>query len=242
MPRPSGAASVPWWSGAAVSGYASAMTAGSARVELEEALVEGLVATGLHVERIGLGRPACSISPCVTAASGRRHDHRLAQPAGLQRLQDDAGQGSGLRPRHPGTRARSPPRAPTRSASGTSEKIDIQDDYVERLLKDYDGGKELTVAWDAGNGAAGEILKRLTAKLPGKHILLYEDIDGNFPNHHPDPTMPENLVDLQKARRRKQVRYRHRLRRRRRPDRRRGCRRADRLGRSARRDLCVAKC
>ena len=82
---------------------------------------------------------------------------------------------------------------------GRAEKIDIRDAYVERLLKDYDGSRDLTVAWDAGNGAAGEILKRLTARLPGKHILLFEDIDGNFPNHHPDPTMPENLVDLQQA-------------------------------------------
>ena len=96
---------------------------------------------------------------------------------------------------------------------GTSEKIDIQDVYVERLLKDYDGVKELTVAWDAGNGAAGEILKRLTAKLPGKHILLYEDIDGNFPNHHPDPTDAGKSGGSSEGCRREQVRSRHRLRR-----------------------------
>ena len=53
--------------------------------------------------------------------------------------------------------------------------------------------------WDAGNGATGEILRRMTAKLPGEHHLLFDEIDGRFPNHHPDPTVPENLVDLQKA-------------------------------------------
>jgi phosphomannomutase len=56
----------------------------------------------------------------------------------------------------------------------------------------------MNIAWDAGNGAAGEILQMLTAKIPGEHHLIYEDIDGDFPNHHPDPTVDANLVDLQK--------------------------------------------
>ena len=83
--------------------------------------------------------------------------------------------------------------------SGKTVSIDIQDTYVDRLLKDYTGPKNLTVAWDNGNGAAGEILRRLVKKLPGKHILLFDKIDGTFPNHHPDPTIAKNLVDLQKA-------------------------------------------
>jgi phosphomannomutase len=64
-------------------------------------------------------------------------------------------------------------------------------------VQDYRGARPLTVAWDAGNGAAGEAMVRLAAKLPGRHHLLYETIDGNFPNHHPDPTVPKNLADLQ---------------------------------------------
>jgi phosphomannomutase len=55
----------------------------------------------------------------------------------------------------------------------------------------------LTVVWDAGNGAAGEAMELLAEKIAGRHILLYETIDGSFPNHHPDPTVPENLRDLQ---------------------------------------------
>jgi phosphomannomutase len=69
--------------------------------------------------------------------------------------------------------------------------------YVDRLAADYRGGRPLTVVWDAGNGAAGEAMALLTAKLPGRHTLLYETIDGSFPHHHPDPTVPENLKDLQ---------------------------------------------
>ncbi|MEM6902289.1 MAG: phosphomannomutase/phosphoglucomutase, partial [Pseudomonadota bacterium] len=58
---------------------------------------------------------------------------------------------------------------------------------------------ELNVVWDFGNGASGAVAKPLLAKLPGNHISLYEDVDGTFPNHHPDPTVPANLVDLQAA-------------------------------------------
>lgn len=83
--------------------------------------------------------------------------------------------------------------------SGALEEIDLRDEYVERLLKDLTNDRPMKIAWDNGNGAAGEILQRLTAKLPGEHILLYKDIDGQFPNHHPDPTVDANLVDLQKV-------------------------------------------
>src|SRR5258707_386823 len=75
----------------------------------------------------------------------------------------------------------------------------IRDEYIARLARDYDGTRPLTVAWDAGNGATGEIVSELTTRLPGRHILLNEVIDGTFPAHHPDPTLPENLVQLQQA-------------------------------------------
>jgi len=85
------------------------------------------------------------------------------------------------------------------AGEGSVSEEDISDAYVERMLADLTCTRDLTIAWDNGNGAAGDILKKLTAKLPGKHILLYEDIDGQFPNHHPDPTVDKNLVDLQKT-------------------------------------------
>lgn len=75
---------------------------------------------------------------------------------------------------------------------------DIQDEYVTRLLRDLKIDRPLNIVWDNGNGAAGEILRRLTAQLPGKHILLYDEIDGQFPNHHPDPTVDKNLIDLKR--------------------------------------------
>ncbi len=83
--------------------------------------------------------------------------------------------------------------------TGGLTKSDIRDAYVDRLMKDFKGNKPQSIAWDAGNGAAGEILARLTDRLPGRHVLLHDEIDGTFPNHHPDPTVAENLVDLQRA-------------------------------------------
>jgi phosphomannomutase len=54
----------------------------------------------------------------------------------------------------------------------------------------------LKVVWDNGNGSAGDVLVKLAALLPGKHILLNEKIDGTFPAHHPDPTVAKNLEQL----------------------------------------------
>jgi phosphomannomutase len=75
--------------------------------------------------------------------------------------------------------------------------IDVSADYVARLLADWDGGdRMLKVVWDNGNGAAGDVLQRLVAGLPGEHVVLNGTIDGRFPAHHPDPTVPKNLEQL----------------------------------------------
>ncbi|KKJ78353.1 phosphomannomutase [Kiloniella litopenaei] len=76
----------------------------------------------------------------------------------------------------------------------------IFDAYIGRLLGEVQfQHSNLKVVWDAGNGAAGEAMTALTSQLPGQHELLFAEIDGTFPNHHPDPTVPENLVDLQRG-------------------------------------------
>ena len=84
-------------------------------------------------------------------------------------------------------------------ARGEAEDLDIFESYVARLLEGYRADRPLTVAWDAGNGAAGEAMARVAAALPGRHVTLNAEIDGTFPNHHPDPTVPENLAQLQAA-------------------------------------------
>jgi phosphomannomutase len=75
--------------------------------------------------------------------------------------------------------------------------VDIAGEYVKRLLVDWDGGdRRLKVVWDNGNGSAGDVLAELVKGLPGEHIVLNGTIDGTFPAHHPDPTVPKNLEQL----------------------------------------------
>ncbi|MGH6894637.1 MAG: phosphoglucomutase/phosphomannomutase PgmG [Dongiaceae bacterium] len=87
------------------------------------------------------------------------------------------------------------------SGKGSRENVSVLEDYVARLaieLADVDLAG-LSIGWDAGNGAAGEAMVMLTSRIGGRHVLLNETIDGTFPAHHPDPTEPKNLVQLQKA-------------------------------------------
>jgi phosphomannomutase len=88
---------------------------------------------------------------------------------------------------------------PAAATRGTVTQHGVFADYVARLARDYDGTRPLKVAWDCGNGATGEVVVELTKTLPGRHILLNETIDGTFPAHHPDPTVAENLFQLQQA-------------------------------------------
>jgi phosphomannomutase len=83
------------------------------------------------------------------------------------------------------------------SGQGTVRQQDITADYVNRLLEGLNfGPRPLKVAWDAGNGAAGLVNQLIAKRLPGTHILINEQIDGTFPAHHPDPTIPEYLEQL----------------------------------------------
>lgn len=82
--------------------------------------------------------------------------------------------------------------------AGSVEEVSILDEYIENLLGAFipEGAKELKVAWDPGNGAAGHIVEALTARLPGTHVVINSAIDGTFPNHHPDPTVAKNLEQI----------------------------------------------
>lgn len=82
------------------------------------------------------------------------------------------------------------------SGTGSLEEMDVSEAYLERLVKNLVPHAGFHVIWDNGNGAAGDLLTRLTKKLPGKHEIMYGEVDGTFPNHHPDPTVDENLTDL----------------------------------------------
>ncbi|MEM7197998.1 MAG: phosphomannomutase/phosphoglucomutase, partial [Pseudomonadota bacterium] len=69
--------------------------------------------------------------------------------------------------------------------------------YVQRLMDEIKTIRPFRVAWDPGNGAACPIVSELAKALRGEHFVINEKVDGQFPAHHPDPTVPKNLVQLQ---------------------------------------------
>ncbi len=84
----------------------------------------------------------------------------------------------------------------TADAPGGLESRDISEDYVQRVAADVQIDRPLKVVVDAGNGVAGELGPRVLAAIGAEVTPLYCEIDGTFPNHHPDPSEPENLADL----------------------------------------------
>jgi len=80
--------------------------------------------------------------------------------------------------------------------SGTSTKADIEDDYINRVISDISLDKELHIVVDCGNGVAGKLAPKLFKRLGAKVTKLFCLIDGNFPNHHPDPSKLENLINI----------------------------------------------
>ncbi|MDJ1407817.1 MAG: hypothetical protein MRQ13_05630 [Candidatus Midichloria sp.] len=75
-------------------------------------------------------------------------------------------------------------------------KSDVKSKYLSVLRNLISINNNLRVVWDPGNGAACNILKRLVQHLSGKHLIINEEIDGNFPAHYPDPSRAENLQQL----------------------------------------------
>ena len=165
--------------------------------DLMEAVCRGITDSGADVTDIGLGpTPMLYFAAKTLGATGgmmvtgshNPPDHngfkfvlqnRAFYGADIQALRADGGTAPNL----------AQPR-------GTRTSRNIRAEYVTALAAAYMGEEELRVAWDAGNGATGEIMSALIAKLPGKHLPLNAAIDGTFPAHHPDPTVPENLEQL----------------------------------------------
>ena len=80
---------------------------------------------------------------------------------------------------------------------GKKQKIDLQENYISNILKDFNQKKKINVVWDAGNGSAGNVMTALSQRISGSQKLLFNKIDGDFPNHHPDPSDPKNLLFCQ---------------------------------------------
>lgn len=84
------------------------------------------------------------------------------------------------------------------SGASSIQEVDVISPYVEEIPKGFDFKRRIKVVFDAGNGTAGPTLHRLLEKLNVEAVEMFFDMDGTFPNHHPDPTVEQNL-DLLKA-------------------------------------------
>ncbi|MDU0810604.1 MAG: phosphomannomutase/phosphoglucomutase [Burkholderia sp.] len=83
--------------------------------------------------------------------------------------------------------------------SGVYEQINISDDYIDRIVSDVKLVRPIKIVVDTGNGVAGKLAPRLFKALDCKFIELFTDINGYFPNHHPDPANPKNLQEVIRA-------------------------------------------
>jgi phosphomannomutase len=162
---------------------------------LEDALIDGLIASGVDVVRVGLGP-----SPMLYYAEATLEVDAGVQVTGSHNPAGDNGFkfvlahesffGDDVR-----DLARLAAAGDWESGAGVVRQAAVLDDYVARLVEGA-ADRPFRVGWDAANGAAGPVIERLTQILPGEHHLLYTEVDGTFPNHHPDPTIPANLSDL----------------------------------------------
>ncbi|TPG41455.1 phosphomannomutase/phosphoglucomutase [Sphingomonas koreensis] len=165
--------------------------------ELERALIAGLTAAGVSVVRVGMGpTPMLYYAEATLEVDGGIQitgSHNPAEYNGfkmvlqhrpffgedIQKLGQMAADGD------------------WDEGAGDVTDYDIVDAYVDRLMVGYAGGS-YRIGWDAGNGAAGPVIEKLIKLLPGEHHTIFTDVDGNFPNHHPDPTEEKNLADLKR--------------------------------------------
>ncbi|WP_027796599.1 phosphomannomutase/phosphoglucomutase [Paraburkholderia acidipaludis] len=85
------------------------------------------------------------------------------------------------------------------AGEGSYTKYDIADEYVARIVSDVKLARPLKIVVDTGNGVAGDLAPRLFKAMGCEMVELFTEVDGNFPNHHPDPAHPENLQDVIRA-------------------------------------------
>lgn len=164
--------------------------------ELEAGLIAGLTAGGMHVHRIGLG-PTPQVYFAVRAlgldggimvtASHNPSDHN-----GFKVL-------LGTEPVYGVQLQTLVATEPQSAPGGCVQEMSVTEAYIQRLAALGAGMRDMKVVWDCGNGSVGAVIDELTSRLPGRHVLLNVEVDGRFPAHHPDPSVAENLYQLQLA-------------------------------------------
>ncbi|MET0549669.1 MAG: phosphomannomutase/phosphoglucomutase, partial [Xanthomonas sp.] len=166
--------------------------------ELSAALIEGLRRAGCHVTDIGLAP-----TPVVYFAAYHLRAGSCVAVTGSHNPADYNGfkivvggetlSGAAIADLHARISAG---RLPVADEPGRLQQRDVGDDYIQRIADDVQLDRPLKVVADAGNGVGGELAPRLLEAIGAEVVPLYCDVDGTFPNHHPDPSEPRNLEDL----------------------------------------------
>lgn len=169
-------------------------------VELEENLVKGLIESGINVYRLGLAStPMCyyasnyfdvNCSVMITASHNPKEYNGFkfsfdgisnACGASVMEIYDIITNKDFV------------------SGNGTISNVDIEDAYINLLTNNISLPKKLKIVYDCGNGTTSIIAKKIFDRLNVEYIPLYDISDGSFPNHHPDPSVEDNLRDLEKT-------------------------------------------
>ena len=166
--------------------------------QLAAALIDGLVDGGANVTDIGCGpTPMLYFAATHLDADGAIQvtgSHNPPTHNGFKMVMDGK---SFFGEEITELGARCARGVPSKSG-GRCEILSIFDEYVNRLLQSADAG-DLSVVWDCGNGASGPVTDAVVERLTGKHQVLFSEVDGTFPNHHPNPVDPETLEILRAA-------------------------------------------
>ena len=169
-------------------------------VELEENLVKGLIESGINVYRLGLAStPMCyyasnyfdvNCSVMITAS------HNPKEYNGFKFSFDGISNACGSSVMEIYDIIINKDFV---NGNGTISNVDIEDAYINLLTNNIDLPKKLKIVYDCGNGTTSIIAKKIFDRLNVEYIPLYDISDGSFPNHHPDPSVEENLRDLEKT-------------------------------------------
>ncbi len=179
-----------------VVGYDGRLTS----VKLNKALCSGLIESGANVLSLGIGPTPMTYfahyfleSDAAIMVTGshnpseyngfklvlNKHSFYAENIKNLQKLSQDSNISIG---------------------KGDFKKINLLEDYVKRNLQNINFNKKLKIAWDIGNGAMGAVIDMFIKRLHlAEHIVINKEVDGTFPNHHPDPTVPKNMEQLIKV-------------------------------------------
>ena len=166
---------------------------------LAEALIKGLVATGVEVIDVGAvttpmlyfaAHTLCKSGIQVTGSHNPKDYNGFKMVLAGRAIYGDEIQGL-RKTMEAGTAQLAP--------GGSVRKVDVTEAYVKRIAGDIKLARPMKIVVDSGNGIAGASAPAIFRAIGCEVTELFSEVDGDFPNHHPDPSKPENLKDLMAA-------------------------------------------